>query len=57
MAQAGVEDPTRIDEALAAGVEAVRGLLSGGLRLTYVAWLNAVFLVLRRISTPVCELR
>ena len=30
MAQAGVEDPTRIDEALAAGVEAVRGLLSGG---------------------------
>ena len=29
MAQAGVEDPTRIDEALAAGAEAVRGLLSG----------------------------
>ncbi|MCH1569826.1 MAG: DHHA1 domain-containing protein, partial [Longimicrobiales bacterium] len=30
MAQAGVEDPARIDDALAAGAEAVRGLLSGG---------------------------
>jgi alanyl-tRNA synthetase len=30
MAQAGVEDPTRLDEALAAGVETVRELLSAG---------------------------
>ena len=29
MAQAGVEDPSRLDEALAAGAEAVRGLLTG----------------------------
>ena len=28
MAQAGVEDPSRIDEALAAGAEAVKGLLA-----------------------------
>jgi len=30
MAQAGVEDPTRLDEALAAGVGTVRELLSAG---------------------------
>ena len=30
MAQAGVEDPSRVDEALAAGAGAVRELLSGG---------------------------
>ncbi|MGD2045498.1 MAG: alanine--tRNA ligase [Gemmatimonadota bacterium] len=30
MAQAGVEDPSRLDEALASGVETVRGLLSAG---------------------------
>jgi alanyl-tRNA synthetase len=30
MAQAGVEDPSRLDEALAAGADAVRGLLSAG---------------------------
>ncbi len=30
MAQAGVEDPTRVDEALAAGVVTVRELLAGG---------------------------
>jgi len=30
MAQAGVEDPTRLDEALAAGAATVRELLSAG---------------------------
>ena len=30
MAQAGVEDPSRIDEALTSGVDAVRGFLSQG---------------------------
>ena len=29
MAQAGIEDPSRIDEALVAGANAVRNLLSG----------------------------